>query len=118
MSISDELARLNRDRFREFRADREPEAQRPAALAFAGDTYVGLDARSLSDEDMALLEEELRSPCIEEIAVFQAFAKTVARGADQIIVLDRGGVVECGRHGDLVHDDTWYSEMVKIQAAS
>jgi arsenite-transporting ATPase len=42
----------------------------------------------LSDDDMALLEEELRSPCIEEIAVFQAFAKTVAKGTDQFIVLD------------------------------
>jgi arsenite-transporting ATPase len=42
----------------------------------------------LSLEDMALLEEELRSPCIEEIAVFQAFAKTVAKGNEQFIVLD------------------------------
>jgi arsenite-transporting ATPase len=42
----------------------------------------------LSEEDMELLEEELRSPCIEEIAVFQAFAKTVAQGQDQFIVLD------------------------------
>ncbi|MEI8389928.1 MAG: arsenical pump-driving ATPase [bacterium] len=42
----------------------------------------------LSLEDMALLEEELRSPCIEEIAVFQAFAQTVAKGVGQFIVLD------------------------------
>ncbi|MDF7807472.1 arsenical pump-driving ATPase [Pontiellaceae bacterium B12219] len=42
----------------------------------------------LSEDDLSLLEEELRSPCIEEIAVFQAFAKTVARGSDQFIVLD------------------------------
>lgn len=42
----------------------------------------------LSNEDMALLEEEMRSPCIEEIAVFQAFAETVARGTEQFIVLD------------------------------
>jgi arsenite-transporting ATPase len=42
----------------------------------------------LSDDDMALLEEELRSPCIEEIAVFQAFARTVGKGKDQFIVLD------------------------------
>ncbi len=42
----------------------------------------------LSDEDMALLEEEMRSPCIEEIAVFQAFSETVARGTEQFIVLD------------------------------
>jgi arsenite-transporting ATPase len=42
----------------------------------------------LSPDDLALLEEELRSPCIEEIAVFQAFAHTVARGQNQFIVLD------------------------------
>ncbi len=42
----------------------------------------------LSADDMALLEEEMRSPCIEEIAVFQAFAQTVARGEKQFIVLD------------------------------
>jgi len=42
----------------------------------------------LSEADMALLEEELRSPCIEEIAVFQAFAETVAQGKDRFIVLD------------------------------
>jgi len=42
----------------------------------------------LSDDDLALLEEELRSPCIEEIAVFQAFAHTVAKGSNQFIVLD------------------------------
>ncbi|QBG48226.1 arsenical pump-driving ATPase [Verrucomicrobia bacterium S94] len=42
----------------------------------------------LSEDDLALLEEELRSPCIEEIAVFQAFAQTVAKGSDQFIVLD------------------------------
>lgn len=42
----------------------------------------------LSEDDMALLEEEMRSPCIEEIAVFQAFAQTVAKGADGFVVLD------------------------------
>ena len=42
----------------------------------------------LSPEDLALLEEELRSPCIEEIAVFQAFARTVAQADDQFVVLD------------------------------
>jgi len=42
----------------------------------------------LGSDELALLEEELRSPCIEEIAVFQAFARTVARGTEQFIVLD------------------------------
>lgn len=42
----------------------------------------------LSVDDMALLEEEMRSPCIEEIAVFQAFAHTVAKGEQGFVVLD------------------------------
>jgi len=36
----------------------------------------------------ALLEEDLRSPCTEEIAVFRAFARTVAAGQDAFVVLD------------------------------
>jgi len=42
----------------------------------------------LSKEDMDLLKEELSSPCIEEIAIFQAFAKTIAQGKDRFVVLD------------------------------
>jgi arsenite-transporting ATPase len=34
------------------------------------------------------LEEDLRSPCTEEIAVFRAFARTVAQGKDAFVVLD------------------------------
>lgn len=36
----------------------------------------------------ALLEEDLRSPCTEEIAVFRAFAAAVAEGTDRFVVLD------------------------------
>ena len=36
----------------------------------------------------ALLEEDLRSPCTEEIAVFRAFAKAVSEGQDRFVVLD------------------------------
>jgi arsenite-transporting ATPase len=49
-------------------------------LATAGQ---GLDAQG-----RALLEEDLRSPCTEEIAVFRAFADTVAHGEDQFVVID------------------------------
>ena len=44
--------------------------------------------QNLAPEARALLEEELRSPCIEEIAVFTAFAKLVAVGAARFVVLD------------------------------
>ena len=51
--------------------------------------YVMETAGSLLDADArALLEEDLRSPCTEEIAVFRAFARTVAAGEDGFVVLD------------------------------
>lgn len=43
---------------------------------------------SLDKEGRALLEEDLRSPCTEEIAVFRAFAKTVAEGDGGFVVID------------------------------
>ena len=42
----------------------------------------------LDEQGRALLEEDLRSPCTEEIAVFRAFARTVANGKDRFVVLD------------------------------
>ncbi len=42
----------------------------------------------LDDSARALLEEDLRSPCTEEIAVFRAFAREVALGEHGFVVLD------------------------------
>lgn len=42
----------------------------------------------LDPQGRALLEEDLRSPCTEEVAVFRTFARTVARGEDGFVVLD------------------------------
>jgi arsenite-transporting ATPase len=42
----------------------------------------------LDPAGIALLEEDLRSPCTEEIAVFTAFARTVAEGEKGFVVLD------------------------------
>lgn len=42
----------------------------------------------LDAQGRALLEEDLRSPCTEEIAVFRAFAETVAGGEGQFVVID------------------------------
>lgn len=44
--------------------------------------------RDLDEQGKALLEEDLRSPCTEEIAVFRAFARVVDRGKDGFVVLD------------------------------
>ena len=42
----------------------------------------------LDDQGRALLTEDLRSPCTEEVAVFRTFARTVAEGKDGFVVLD------------------------------
>ena len=45
-------------------------------------------AGPLTAEGRSLLEEDLRSPCTEEIAVFRAFARTVDQARDRIVILD------------------------------
>ena len=44
--------------------------------------------RDLDEKGRALLEEDLRSPCTEEIAVFRAFARCVDEGNDGFVVID------------------------------
>ena len=60
MDLSDDLARLNRDRYRAFSDDPAADVTRPAALAFAGDTYQGLEATSLDAEELAWAQDHLR----------------------------------------------------------
>jgi len=57
MHISEALGKLNRDRFARFHDHAE---KRPAVLAFAGDTYAGLEAGSLDPEELAFAQDHLR----------------------------------------------------------
>lgn len=43
---------------------------------------------NMSDEDIEYIEEDLRSPCTQEIAVFRAFAEIVERSENEIVVID------------------------------
>jgi len=43
---------------------------------------------AMDEAGRALLEEDLRSPCTEEIAVFRAFAREVGQGTQRFVVLD------------------------------
>jgi hypothetical protein len=60
MDISDKLAEANRRRFTAFRGDGKAELQKQAALAFNGDVYQGLDAKTMSAADLAFAQEHLR----------------------------------------------------------
>lgn len=60
--------------------EKELEKYREEVLAAVSD-----DA---SEEDIAYIEEDLKSPCTQEIAVFRAFAELVERSTDEIVVID------------------------------
>ena len=59
MSLSDTLAGLNVARYQAWRPRFTATNSRPAALAFNGDVYAGLDARSLSAEDLAWSQDHI-----------------------------------------------------------
>ncbi len=58
----------------------ETEAHTAHVLATAG--------AQLESAALDLLTEDLRSPCTEEVAVFHAFARTVADAAGRCVVID------------------------------
>ncbi|MGM0901852.1 MAG: arsenical pump-driving ATPase [Bacillota bacterium] len=58
----------------------EVEAYKQEVLSTAG--------KELDEGGLAYLEEDLNSPCTEEIAVFRAFAEVVEKSEDEIVVID------------------------------
>jgi cytoplasmic iron level regulating protein YaaA (DUF328/UPF0246 family) len=59
MDLSDELAALNVARYAAWRPRHTTKNSRPAVLAFAGDVYEGLQADSLSTDDLAWAQQHL-----------------------------------------------------------
>lgn len=60
MGISDNLAKLNRDRFKAFAEEPAADAIKAAVYAFDGDTYKGLEAKTLSGDDIRWAQDHLR----------------------------------------------------------
>lgn len=59
-----------------------------AEVAKYTEAAIAKASEQMDEEGLALLREDLRSPCTEEIAVFRAFADTVAQGEDRFVVID------------------------------
>ncbi|WP_052545846.1 peroxide stress protein YaaA [Enhygromyxa salina] len=59
MHLSADLAKLNYDRYHSFELPFGPDNAMPAALAFNGDVYRGLDARSLSATDLGWAQDKV-----------------------------------------------------------
>jgi cytoplasmic iron level regulating protein YaaA (DUF328/UPF0246 family) len=60
MDLSDPLAALNAARYAAFRAAPRAAHVRPAVLAFDGDVYDGLAARTMDEESLAFAQRHLR----------------------------------------------------------
>lgn len=60
MKLSDKLTDLNHQRFKAFTDTPQPDHVKQAVMAFAGDTYVGLDAASLNEDDLVYAQDHLR----------------------------------------------------------
>jgi arsenite-transporting ATPase len=69
--------------------------------------------KNLDAAGLAMLEEDLRSPCTEEIAVFRAFAKTVDAGKEGFVVLDTAPT----GHTILLLDaaEAYHREVMRVQ---
>lgn len=59
MKLSDNLGALNYDRYQKYSTPFTPENARQAILAFRGDTYVGLEADTLSLDDISYAQDHL-----------------------------------------------------------
>ena len=60
MGLSDKLGALNYERFQAWQRPFTTENAKQAVLAFKGDVYQGLDAESMSDEDLQWAQDNLR----------------------------------------------------------
>ncbi len=60
MGISDDLAQLNHDRFKAFKANPDQSVTKPAVYAFNGDTYQGFDVKSLDEGSLLWAQDHLR----------------------------------------------------------
>jgi cytoplasmic iron level regulating protein YaaA (DUF328/UPF0246 family) len=60
MDISDSLAELNYNRYKEFSTPFTKENARPAVYAFAGDVYQGLDAYTVPTDKIDRLQQTVR----------------------------------------------------------
>ncbi len=60
MDISPKLAELNHARFQAFGGDGRSNTQKPAALAFNGEVYLGLNAKTMKAADFGFAQDHLR----------------------------------------------------------
>jgi len=59
-----------------------------AELAKYKEEVLAKARETMGEDDIAYVEEDLRSPCTQEIAVFRAFAQIVEKAKNEVVVID------------------------------
>jgi len=59
-----------------------------AELAKYKEEVLSKARETMGNDDLAYIEEDLRSPCTQEIAVFRAFARIVEKAKNEVVVID------------------------------
>ena len=70
---------------------------------------------SLDSASEALVQEALERLMENRTTLVIAHRLATVRGADQIVVMDEGRIVETGTHADLVRRDGLYSDLAQLQ---
>lgn len=52
------------------------------------ETVLSKARETMGEDDLSYVEEDLRSPCTQEIAVFRAFAEIVDKSRNEVVVID------------------------------
>jgi cytoplasmic iron level regulating protein YaaA (DUF328/UPF0246 family) len=60
MSVSENIAKLNTDRYQSFKTPFTPKNAKQAIFAFKGDVYSGIDIEAYSDADLEYAQKHLR----------------------------------------------------------
>ena len=60
MKISDKLGELNKQRYSDMTFPFSNDNAKPAGFMFSGDTYTGLDIKTLSDDDLVYANDHMR----------------------------------------------------------
>jgi len=86
-----------------------------ASIIILDEPTSSLDSESEQYIQKAL--EQIRSEQKVTLIVI-AHRLSTTKSSDQIVVLDQGRVIESGSHTELMHEASWYADMIRMQSVS
>lgn len=75
---------------------------------------------SLDSESEKYIQKAIREIRSNEktTLIIIAHRLSTIKNSDQIVVIDKGAIVECGNHGELLREGRFYAEMFRLQLAA